>query len=171
VNEIAAAARVSPATVYAVNGGKQGLLRTLVDDWSADAPIIAEARAHIETLDDPAEILRYLTKVTGEMRRDYGDIMKLVIATAPHDPTAAEGFALATSRWRSFFEECVAPRLNDLGGLRQDIDPDTARDILWLYLGYAGYFTLVEDNGWSYDRAETWLYDAVRQALLRPEHQ
>lgn len=167
VNEIAAAARVSPATVYAVNGGKQGLLRTLVNDWTSDAPIIAQGRARIENLSDPTEILRFLTQMTAEMRRDFGDIMKLVIATAPHDETAAEAFALATSRWRDF-EDVVAHRLADLGALREDVNPDDARDILWFYLGYAGFFTLVDDNGWSYEKAEKWLYNTVRDALLDP---
>jgi DNA-directed RNA polymerase specialized sigma24 family protein len=30
----------------------------------------------------------------------------------------------------------------------------------------AGFFTLVEDNGWSYARAEEWLLQAARQALF-----
>src|SRR5262245_65763262 len=42
VDEVAALARVSPATVYAVAGGKQGLLHTLVDDWT-QAPEVDEA--------------------------------------------------------------------------------------------------------------------------------
>src|ERR1700758_1396847 len=99
VNEIAAAARVSPATVYAVNGGKQGLLRTLIDEWSA-APVVAEASEHIENLNDPDEIVRYLAELTRKMRQEYGDIMRVVIGAAPHDQTAAEGLALATSRYR-----------------------------------------------------------------------
>src|SRR6516164_4613991 len=82
VNEIAAAARVSPATVYAVNGGKQGLLRTLIDEWSV-APVVAQARERIENLDDPIEILRYLAELTRQMRQDYGDVMRVVIGVAP----------------------------------------------------------------------------------------
>ncbi len=166
VNEIAAAARVSPTTVYAVNGGKQGLLRTLIDDWSV-APAVAEAHQKIENLDDAQEILRYLAEKTREMREDYGDIMRGVIAAAPHDKTAAEGLALATSRYRGF-EAFVAQRLADLGALREDMDVQEATDILWFYLGYAGFFTLVDDNGWSYSKAEKWLLAAVSQALLAP---
>lgn len=37
-----------------------------------------------------------------------------------------------------------------------------------IYLGYAGFFTLVDDNGWSYSKAEKWLLAAVSQALLAP---
>jgi hypothetical protein len=35
--------------------------------------------------------------------------------------------------------------------------------IIWFYLGYAGFFTLVDDNGF-----ERWLRTAVSQALLKP---
>ena len=37
VQQIARRARVSPATVYAQCGGKQGLLETLMDAWTAGA--------------------------------------------------------------------------------------------------------------------------------------
>jgi AcrR family transcriptional regulator len=167
VNEIATAARVSPATVYAVNGGKQSLLRTLIDEWSI-APVVAQARERIENLDDPTEILRYVAELTRQMRQDYGDIMRVVIGAAPHDETAAAGLALATSRYRGF-DAFVAQRLADLGALREGLDADEATDILWFYLGYAGFFTLVDDNGWSYPKAEKWLYTAVTAALLHPD--
>jgi hypothetical protein len=37
-----------------------------------------------------------------------------------------------------------------------------------VYLGYAGFFTLVDDNRWTYQKAEKWLCTAVSQALLKP---
>src|SRR5215813_10516966 len=41
VQQIARRARVSPATVYAQCGGKQGLLQTLMDEWTA-GPLVRE---------------------------------------------------------------------------------------------------------------------------------
>jgi hypothetical protein len=151
--------------VYAVTGGKQGLLRTLIDEWST-APVVAEARERIDKLDDPAEILRFLAALTRGMRQEYGDIMRVVIAAAPHQTTAAEGLATATARYRGF-DAFVAQRLAELGALRVGVDADEALDILWFYFGYAGFFTLVDDNGWSYAKAEQWLCAAASQALLR----
>jgi AcrR family transcriptional regulator len=165
VDEIAATARVAPATVYAVTGGKQGLLRTLVDEWS-DAPVVAEARAEIAKLDDPAELLRFLAALTRSMRQDYGDIMRLVIAAAPHDATAAEGLATGTARYRDGIL-FAAQRLADLGALRDGLTAEEALDVLWFYFGYAGFFTLVDDNGWSYPTAEEWLRDAASRAVLK----
>ncbi|GHE92197.1 hypothetical protein GCM10014715_55760 [Streptomyces spiralis] len=54
---IAVAARVSPATVCTVTGGKQGLLRrTLIDAWPV-ASVGEEARRRIEALDDAAQMV------------------------------------------------------------------------------------------------------------------
>jgi AcrR family transcriptional regulator len=163
VDDIATAARVSPATVYVI-GGKQGLLRILVDRWSA-APEVERTRQRLAELDDPAEILRVVAGLTRQMREDYGDIMRVVLATAPHDATAAKGLALATGRYRDG-TAFAARRLAELGALGENIDADEALDILWFYFGYAGFFTLVEENGWSYAKAERWLLDAASHALL-----
>lgn len=166
VDEIATAARVSPATVYAVNGGKQGLLRTLIDQWSV-APEVAEALQLIENLDDPAEIMHFVAGLTRRMREDWGDIMRVVIAAAPHDATAAEALALAKARWREADAQVIR-RLAGLGALREGMDAQEAADVLWFYLGLPGLFTLVDDNGWTFAKAEEWLCAAASQALLRP---
>jgi AcrR family transcriptional regulator len=164
VDEIAATARVSPATVYSVAGGKHGLLRTLIDEWSA-TPEVAAARERIDQLDDPADLLRFLATLSREMRQDYGDIMRVALAAAPHDPTAADGLATGTARYRDFLA-AVAKRLAHIGALREGVDTDEALDILWFYFGYAGFFTFVDDNGWSYPRTEQWLRNAASRALL-----
>jgi hypothetical protein len=39
-------------------------------------------------------------------------------------------------------------------------------DVLWFYFGYSAFFTLTDDNNWSPDRAERWLYESACQALL-----
>jgi AcrR family transcriptional regulator len=166
VDEIAVAARVSPATVYAVTGGKLGLLRTLVDRWSA-APEVTAAAEWIEQSTDPVELLRYIAKLSREMRQDYGDIMRLVLSAAAQDKVAADGLATGTLRYREGLAG-VAKRLATLGALREGIDSDEALDILWFYFGYAGFFTFVDDNGWTYAKTERWLCDAAIEALLSP---
>jgi AcrR family transcriptional regulator len=165
VDDIAVAARVSPATVYVI-GGKQGLLRILVDEWSA-APEVETTQQRLEELEDAAEIIRVVAGLTRQMREDHGDIMRVVLATAPHDAMAAQGLAIATGRYRDG-TAVAARRLAELGALRDGVDADEALDILWFYFGYAGFFTLVDDNGWSYARAEQWLLTAAGAALLRP---
>jgi AcrR family transcriptional regulator len=165
VEEIAEAARVAPATVYAVTRGKQGLLRTLIEDWSA-SPRLVNYYKQVEDAADPDLVLRITATGTREVREEWGDVMRVVLATAPHDEDAAAGLAMATRRYRAAFR-LVADRLVELG--RTDLGRDRIVDILWFYFGYASYFTLHDDNGWSYAEAEQWLLAQARQALqLRP---
>jgi AcrR family transcriptional regulator len=165
VDDIAALARVAPATVYAVSGGKQGLLNTLIDIWSLD-PIVKASLDRLEKLDDPAEILRLVASVVRQMRVEFGDIMRVLLNTAPHDPAVAQSLAAGTTRYRDAFQQLVK-RLQKLNALREGMDPATALDVLWFYLGYSGLFVLHDDNGWSYDRAEKWLCEQCSRALLR----
>jgi AcrR family transcriptional regulator len=165
VDEIAATARVAPATVYAVSGGKQGLLRTLMEAWTTD-PVVAKTLGCVEEMGDPAAIVRLVAAKCRSMREDYGDIMRVMLATAPHDQAVAESLATATHRYRQAFVP-IGQRLADLGALRDGLDVKQAVDVLWFYFGYSTLFTLHDDNGWSYDRAEEWLHDEASRALLR----
>jgi len=165
VDEIAALARVAPATVYAVTGGKQGLLRILMD-MSTTHPLVAATVESIEGMDDPPAIIRVVAQRCRKMREDFGDVMRVMIATAPHDRTVAEGLAIATARYRQAFLP-VGRRLAALGALRPGMGENEAADLLWFYFGYGGLFTLHDDLGWSYERAERWLAGEASRALLK----
>ncbi len=165
VDDIAALARVAPATVYAVSGGKQGLLHTLMDLSTMD-PIVEQTLGRIDKMTDPAEILGLVASVDRQMREEFGDIMRVMLNTAPHDQAVAKSLATATARYR---EACarIAQRLLKLGALREGLDVRQTIDVLWFYFGYAALFVLHDDNGWSYDRAEKWLCEESSRALLR----
>jgi len=165
VDDIAALARVAPATVYAVSGGKHGLLSTLMEIWST-APIIAVTLDRVRELDDPAAILQLVASATRNMREEAGDIVRVLLNTAPHDKGVSENLAVATARYRQALVP-IAQRLMDLGALRDGIDGKHAAEVLWFYFGYSGLFTLHDDNGWSYERAERWLCDEASRTLLR----
>jgi AcrR family transcriptional regulator len=165
VDDIAALARVAPATVYAVSGGKQGLLRTLMEIWT-NAPIVAATLIRIEELDDPTAILRLVASSCRSMREQCGDVVRVLLVTAPHDRAVAESLAIATARYRQAFVS-VAHRLENLNALQAGMDASQAVDVLWFYFGYSGLFTLHDENGWTYERAERWLCDKACVALLR----
>ncbi|HEV6955606.1 MAG TPA: TetR/AcrR family transcriptional regulator [Promicromonospora sp.] len=165
VDEIAAAARVAPASVYAVAGGKQGLLKAIVEDRTT-APDVAETFARIEATDDADELVRYLVHATRVRFEGARELMRVVVDTAPHDAGAAEALRVAHASLREGLRR-TAERLARLGALREGLEVGEATDVLWFHLGNGAYFTLTDDNGWSLDRAESWLLDAVRGALLR----
>jgi AcrR family transcriptional regulator len=165
VDDIAALARVAPATVYAVSGGKQGLLRTLTDTAISD-PIIAAALRRIEEMDDPAAIVGVVAATVRQMREEFGDLLRVLLSTAPHDKAVAENLANATPRFRQAFVP-IAQRLAKLDALQAGIDVEQAVDVFWFYFGYSGFFILHDENGWSYERCERWLCTEASRALLR----
>ncbi|MBV8650008.1 MAG: TetR/AcrR family transcriptional regulator, partial [Alphaproteobacteria bacterium] len=165
VDEIALLARVAPATVYMVSGGKHGLLRTLMETGVTD-PIVAATLASIDKMDDPGAIIRLVAASCRRMREQYGDIMRVMLTTAPHDQVVAEALAVSTARYRQAFLP-IARRLAALGALHEDLDIDQAVDVFWFYFGYSGLFTLHDENGWTYERAEQWLCNEAGRALLR----
>ena len=164
VDDIAERARVAPATVYAVTGGKQGLLHALVDEWTA-APEVDEAHRAIASLEDSRAIIAEVASLTRRMRRDWGDVMRIVLATAPLDESAAATLQLATERYRGGLR-AAAERLAALDALAPDVSVDDATDMLWFFFGYASFFTLIDDNGWSPERTAGWLQQMAIGSLL-----
>jgi AcrR family transcriptional regulator len=164
VEDIAAEARVAPATVYTVAGGKYGLMQKLVDVWST-APNIKATDDDILRLEDPVAIIRLVSARARGMREEYGDIMRTILATAPNDPAVAATTQVAGTVYRDALTR-ISQRLADLGALRDGVDVTRATDMLWLYFGYAGLFTMHDDNGWSWDQAEEWLADQAIHAVL-----
>jgi AcrR family transcriptional regulator len=164
VDDIAAAARVAPATVYAVAGGKQGLLRALMELWLS-APEIEQTLGHMDSLEHSAEVIDYLAWATRAMREDYADVMKVLLRAAPHDEDIRQGMTAATDTYRAAIER-VARHMRELGDLDGEVGVGQIRDVLWFYFGYSGLFTLCDDNGWDYERAQLWLAAQAKSALL-----
>jgi AcrR family transcriptional regulator len=165
VRDIADAARVSPATVYAVGGGKEALLQAWMQEWLT-GPAFTESYDRLYALDDADAILRMTAEVVGNLRSAWGDIMRVAMTTAPHNEDAANSLLQAQEQYRRGFTN-IANRLSDLGALQDGKEPDEAAQILWFYFGFPAYNSLIDDNGWAYARAERWLYESAKASLLR----
>jgi AcrR family transcriptional regulator len=166
VDDIAAEARVAAATVYAVAGGKQGLINELVRIWSTD-PAIEGTLDRVRAATDGREIVVITGEASRSHRERFGDLMRVLLNTAPHDAAVAEQLADVTELYRGSFVE-FAKRMAELGALRDDVDETYAVDMLWFYFGYSSYFTLHDDNHWTYKRSEQWLVEQACRELLRP---
>lgn len=160
VQDIAELADVSPATAYAVAGGKQGLITELARRW-ADSVILGESLRRLPTLTVPFDVVRYVAQASREVREQHGDTMRILLATAPSHPQIAGELEKSTARYRGTLRK-VAAHLESLGvtGGAQLIG-----DVLWFYFGYSGYFTLHDEVHWDYDRAQEWLLDRCVDAL------
>src|SRR3984957_1549607 len=70
VEQIAKLSRVSPATVYAQCGGKQGLLRSLMDNWT-QAPIVVESQQESLAAADAALVMQTLSTAYLQITRQW----------------------------------------------------------------------------------------------------
>lgn len=52
--------------------------------------------------------------------------------------------------------------------LRSELTPGEAIDLIWSVTGPESYIELVFERGWSADRYESWLADALRVQVLKP---
>ena len=117
-------------------------------------------------MDDATAIVRLVANACRRTREEFGDILRVLRTTAPHDEAVSESLQAATAQCRQAFTP-VAHRLSALGALRDGMDVKHAVDVFWFYFGYFALVTLHDENGWSYDRAEQWLCEEASRALLQ----
>ena len=171
VEQIAAMARVAPATVYAVGGGKSGLLHTLIKS-AVTSEENAQLLAQIEAATDPRQLITFLIATSRTKFEQWSPLMRQVVAAAPQEPTVRESMEIAHGGLRRGLR-LTADRLAAMGALRDGMDAAEATDILWLHLCNAAYFIRTDDLGWSLDKSEAWLNDVIPRQLLagiRPGH-
>jgi AcrR family transcriptional regulator len=164
VQQIARRARVSPATVYAQCGGKQGLLKTLMDAWTAGPLVrqIIEASAAAPT---GAEKLQVLADGYIAIYRASGDIIRIVSDAAAAVPGAAEFLETANARHHGALLEIVA-QIRAAGDLKQDLSDEDAARIIFYHFRFEQFTLAAEDFGWGEDRARDWIRERVASALL-----
>jgi AcrR family transcriptional regulator len=161
VEDIAARARVAPATVYTSVGGKHVVLTVLMEQlasWQAREQTF-DRIAHAPT---SREVLAALAQGTRSTREEWADVQRVITETAPHDQAASIVQAERVKRYRSALDT-VVDRLATLEG--PAFDRDRAAAILWFYFGPSSYLPLHDDFGWSYGETETWLLAQCEQAL------
>ncbi|MFJ9712664.1 TetR/AcrR family transcriptional regulator [Streptomyces sp. NPDC101234] len=165
VQEIAKLSRVSPATVYAQCGGKQGLLRALMDNWTR-ASMAERVQREPLTGGDASLVLRALAAAYLHITEEWGDVIQVVIDVAPHDDESRS--VLATAHKRHHHSLAVICRhLEDIGALRDGVDARSATRIITYYYGLNGLLRTREVFGWSLERSNEWLLTQVTAAVLR----
>jgi AcrR family transcriptional regulator len=164
VQQIARRARVSPATVYAQCGGKRGLLKTLMDSWTA-GPLVLEIIEACAEAPGGAEKLRVLADGYVAIYRASGDIIRIVTDAAAAAPGAAEFLETANARHHEALVEIVA-QIRQTGDLKKDLSDEDAARIIYYHFRFE-QFTLAADTfGWGEDRARDWIRERVQTALL-----
>jgi AcrR family transcriptional regulator len=165
VEQIAKLSRVSPATVYAQCGGKQGLLRSLMDSWT-QAPMVVESQQNSLAAEDAALVMQTLSTAYLQITKQWGDVIQVVIDVAPHDDEF--GAVLATAQRRHNRNlTAICRHLEDIGALRDDVDARLASRIITYYYGIDGLLRTREVFGWSLERSNEWLLAHISAEVLR----
>jgi AcrR family transcriptional regulator len=160
--EIARAAGVAYQTVYSAFGNKLGLAQEII--WSS-----FEVEGVNEMLDDArkstdphvwvstgARVARIIGDRLGELlrlMRESGDPQLMAEWRAVEDRRREQEIA-----WRD--------KLVESGSLAPTLTPDEALSVMWALTGTQLHYQLVTQQGWSPDRYEQWLADALRTLVL-----
>ncbi len=163
VEQIAEQADVSPATVYAVAGGKAGVLSTLVDEFHAGA-LAVDVDDLLARCVSPAEVVSALGATCASVPA-YHRTLHIIFDAAPHDEHARVALDRAT-RW---FQPIVRRFADRIVELVQDPAAETAAvaDVLWFFFGWGAWQTMRRDYDWTLEQRRDWLVALAVAAIVK----
>jgi AcrR family transcriptional regulator len=165
VADIAEAARVAVPTVYGSTGGKAAILKALLAP-AADDPAVEWTLSEIAATDDPGQVIAITAAGTRQAQERHWELVWGLLNRNLAEPTAAPVLDETKAGYLAAMT-AVIDRLIELDALKPELDRPSAVDVLWFYLGRPGWYTLVGDRGWDFDRAHSWLAEAAAAALLK----
>ncbi|HEX4790263.1 MAG TPA: helix-turn-helix domain-containing protein [Actinospica sp.] len=166
IADIAAAAGVSPKTVFASVGSKREIMDRIVDAGVA-ASRYQEAMQRVLELRMPRQVLEVLAAGTRAGNESQFTVHQAIRKALPVHEDGAALRERATRDYRTALAD-AARHLHALEP-RPRFPANETADLLWLWFGPDGWRTLVEDAGWSWDRAEAILL-ATAVATLYDKH-
>ncbi|GLY28845.1 TetR/AcrR family transcriptional regulator [Kineosporia sp. NBRC 101731] len=165
VEKIAREAGVSTATVYAQCGGKEGLLRTLMDIWTT-SPTVGRIIGDAVARPTGAEKLEVLADGYIEHFLEANDIMSVLYRAAASSKPVEEFMEVAEQRHREALE-AITQSIADVGALADGLSVGDAAKIIYFHFRYQQVVLAVETFGWGVDRAKEWSLERVKAAILK----
>jgi AcrR family transcriptional regulator len=168
INDIARSASVSPPTIYALFKSKDGLLQEIVQA-SLFGDRFRAAQSVMANVDDAAKLIALTAKVAHAIYASESEELGLVRGASAFSPALKRieaefekmRYEMQADRLKKLFEQCRQ---------KPDIDLESARRIMWMYTSREIYRMLVTEGGWSGERYERWLEEALMNSLVRPDH-
>jgi AcrR family transcriptional regulator len=166
ISEIAKAAGVSPATLYATFVSKAGIVAAMLEDIEEGIELGRRIK-EILNEPDPYERLRLFVSAHCDLFTNGSDILRAAMRAIEAPEVAAlteegdghrrEVIEILTARWE---EEAV---------LREGLPVRAAADRLWLLTTVEGYFNAVDRLGWTPQEYEEWLAALAASEILEPK--
>jgi AcrR family transcriptional regulator len=168
---IADAAGVHVQTIYLAHGTKAAVLAAAAtrlvagDEDPQSHPSARRWARRIQATTEPSRKLRLYVRHIREITPRIVRLIDTLRATAPADPEVATFLSHLQEGRRAGPYALLAP-LAEAGQLRSHLTLDAAADAVYALASSDTFRALVEDRGWSWNRAETWITDQLRHALL-----
>jgi len=170
VAAIAGAAGVSVETIYKSYGGKAGLVRALRDAaLRGEEAVPAEQRSDQQAAAarEPEDIIAGWGRLTSEVMPRVAPILLLVRAAAGADDEMA-AVRRETEDGRLERMAHNARYLVEGGHVRDGLDLEQVRDVLFAYSSPELYELLVLRQGWPTDDYSRFVADGIAAAVLPP---
>ncbi|MGW5188748.1 TetR/AcrR family transcriptional regulator [Kribbella sp. NPDC004138] len=165
VESIARDARVSPATVYAQCGGKEGLLQALMDRWT-NSSLVQSIIAECAAAESARATLDALAKGYVAIYAESGDIIQIVTRAAAGAPAAEAFLKVADERQQNALREIVTG-MRDVGGLADGITVEEGVQVIFFHFRYPQFALAADEFGWGAERTTRWLTERVASAILK----
>jgi len=180
VEAIAAEAGTAPATVYRLFGSKRAILESVLDvsfvgddepdEQPDDEPVALHERPAV--LDafaatDPRQLLTDFARICRELLDRSAPVQQVLRGAAAVDPDAAELLDLVRGQ-RLEGQSRIARELGARGALAGGIEETSAADTIYTLMAPEVHHLLTVERGWSADRYERWLGNALCAMLLAP---
>jgi AcrR family transcriptional regulator len=165
IEAIAKKAEVAVPTVYAVFGSKTGILAELMDEATFGPDYEQLVREALKT-EEPHKRLLFAARIARTVHDAASSTFDLMSGAGVVAPELAE-LEKKREAHRYAAQESVIEVLVQSGHLRPGVDTQAARDILWALTGRALYRMLVRERGWTSQKYQDWLGEALCQSLLR----
>jgi len=169
ITAIAAHAGVSAESIYKGFGTKAALAKAVFDVVIAgdDEPVPVADRPAMQAIRDEPDVRRKISLYVGGLaqRQARSAKVQILIRDGRHVDDSLAPI------WATLNEEgligmtMLGRHLLDTGQLRDGIDLDEVRDVLWNYLSIDTYERLVLSQGWPLERYSHWLAHAIASAI------
>lgn len=172
VDEIARAAGVGRATVFASVGGKPALLKQAYDVGLVgdDQPVSLPDRPRSQAIrsdPDPYRLLAGYAELVTEIAGRIAGIYEAVRQASGADREARALWVEILRQRRAGMDNLVRD-LTAKGPLREGLDARQAADIAWVFTDPWQYHMLVVQRGWKPERYRGWLAQTLQSQLLPP---
>jgi AcrR family transcriptional regulator len=165
VAEIATDAGVSTQTVYAVFGGKGGIVRSMLEELE-QSPELEGRIGQMMSEPDPRRQLRLFASFNRQMFEAGAAMVRAMVAgrSSPDVASVAERGDQARREGTAQLAGVLAAK----GALREGLRVEEAAERLWLLTSAEQYLNAIDGLGWTADAYEQWLGDLLERELLAP---